>query len=297
MDWAVSQVGVTERPPGSNVQPYTSMQTNGGAANWSWCNSYCDMCSYMGGYRFSPNSQWGERGYSYVPGSVIDAKITGTWRNKWYRANRGDDIVFDWNGDGSGDHIGKVWQDFGDYIITIEGNTGDAVRYRKRDRRYVLGFRALTQSSQMCTTPSHIDPQPVESPVISGGSDVKATDATGVFTRGVQRTILHADGGVFNYGGSPFYGSIIDSKLKLVMGTTHAVDIMPTPDFKGYWILSYDGSVFSYGNAGFIGTFQKQCRPLLKIAALSLVPWVASTGRPYYKAVREDGALMSVDPS
>lgn len=38
-------------------------------------------------------------------------------------AKAGDIVLFDWNGDGSCDHVGLVEKNYGDYIQTLEGNT------------------------------------------------------------------------------------------------------------------------------------------------------------------------------
>ncbi len=63
--------------------------------------------------------------------------------------------------------------------------------------------------------------------------------------------IVAADGGVFAYGGSPYYGS---------MGGTHLnapiVGLAPTAplDFGGYREVATDGGIFSFGNAGFYGS-------------------------------------------
>ena len=64
-----------------------------------------------------------------------------------YMAMGGDLIFFDWNNNGVPDHIGEV--DFRidtEKIATVEGNTGDPARVRKKTRpaKYVLGvFRPL----------------------------------------------------------------------------------------------------------------------------------------------------------
>lgn len=65
-------------------------------------------------------------GYN-VPQLVSQAKDRKIWVSaKGYTPRPGDGIVFDWNGNNSGDHIGMVYKADDDYVYTIEGNKGDA---------------------------------------------------------------------------------------------------------------------------------------------------------------------------
>ena len=61
--------------------------------------------------------------------------------------------------------------------------------------------------------------------------------------------VFASDGGVFNFGDAPFFGS---------MGSIHLnkpiVGGAVTPDGKGYWLFASDGGVFSFGDAGFFGS-------------------------------------------
>ena len=58
-----------------------------------------------------------------------------------------------------------------------------------------------------------------------------------------------SDGGVFSFGGAPFYGSLGGTQLNAPI-----VNIASTPDGGGYWLVGADGGVFSYGNAQFYGS-------------------------------------------
>ncbi len=61
--------------------------------------------------------------------------------------------------------------------------------------------------------------------------------------------LVGQDGGVFAYGGAPFYGSTGSLTLnKPIVGIT------PTPTGQGYWLFASDGGVFSYGDAQFHGS-------------------------------------------
>lgn len=80
---------------------------------------------------------------------------------------------------------------------------------------------------------------------------MKPTDVVDSFRVGDAVTELHADGGIFNYNGSQFYGSAGGSGL--VMGLNHAVSVLPTPSGAGYWILGADGGIFTFGDAPYKG--------------------------------------------
>lgn len=68
--------------------------------------------------------------YAYCDGMIQTFKQWGRWKNKFDTVNAGDIIFYDWNGDGSSDHVGIVVQNqFGDLSV-IEGNKSDSVAYR-----------------------------------------------------------------------------------------------------------------------------------------------------------------------
>lgn len=52
------------------------------------------------------------------------------------------------------------------------------------------------------------------------------------------------DGGVFNFGGAPFFGSTGNTKLNQPI-----TDAAWTPDYGGYYLLGRDGGIFAFGNA------------------------------------------------
>lgn len=59
----------------------------------------------------------------------------GKWKEKDCIPNAGDIIFFDWNGNNSADHVGIVEKIEGDYVYTIEGNSGDECK----ERKYLIG--------------------------------------------------------------------------------------------------------------------------------------------------------------
>jgi hypothetical protein len=61
--------------------------------------------------------------------------------------------------------------------------------------------------------------------------------------------LVAADGGVFAFGDSGFYGSAGGAPLnKPIVGAT------PTKSNKGYWFVASDGGIFNYGDAKFYGS-------------------------------------------
>lgn len=141
--WAKTQVGFHEGP--NNKNPYSLWQY--GSSYNPWCASFQCMAQYMGGYRFK-NCSYGEKGEAYTPTEALRAQQQGTWRNKWWRAQPGDAVLFDWGNNGLIDHVEIVVYDDGNRIVTIGGNTSDGVYYRTRDRSYVAGFWALSEDKQ-----------------------------------------------------------------------------------------------------------------------------------------------------
>ena len=65
---------------------------------------------------FQSRGQWGARGYENIA--------------------PGDAIFFDWDGDGSADHVGLVIGTDGERVYTVEGNSGDACKIKSYDLNY-----------------------------------------------------------------------------------------------------------------------------------------------------------------
>jgi hypothetical protein len=64
--------------------------------------------------------------------------------------------------------------------------------------------------------------------------------------------LVGADGGVFNYGASGYFGSTGGMHLNQPI-----VGMASTPDGGGYWLVAADGGVFNYGDAGYFGSAGK----------------------------------------
>ena len=75
-------------------------------------------------------------------------KESGKWRNPNDANNMpipGDYVFFDWDGGTDPDHVGAVLCVKGDYLYTIEGNSGGKVavnRYPLSDKR-IVGYGVL----------------------------------------------------------------------------------------------------------------------------------------------------------
>jgi hypothetical protein len=61
--------------------------------------------------------------------------------------------------------------------------------------------------------------------------------------------LASANGGVFSFGGAPFYGSAGNLALNKPI-----VGMAATPDGGGYWLVASDGGVFTFGDARFYGS-------------------------------------------
>ena len=73
-------------------------------------------CQSQGVPWFQSHGQWGARGYENIA--------------------PGDAIFFDWDLDGSADHVGIVVGTDGSRVYTVEGNSGDACKIKSYDLNY-----------------------------------------------------------------------------------------------------------------------------------------------------------------
>jgi CHAP domain. len=88
-----------------------------------WCDAFVSACAIACGAVDIIGTEVG------VPRHVDIFKKNGIWLGR-AKPQPGDVIVFDWDGNGSGDHIGYVYSVDGNYIITIEGNYNEEVAKR-----------------------------------------------------------------------------------------------------------------------------------------------------------------------
>ena len=109
-------------------QPYWSWYGFNSRVEWcacfvSWCYGQRGLseprfagCQSQGIPWFQSHGQWGARGYDNLA--------------------PGDAIFFDWDMDGSADHVGIVIGTDGSRVYTVEGNSGDACKIRSYDVNY-----------------------------------------------------------------------------------------------------------------------------------------------------------------
>ena len=116
---AKSQIGVKENPPGSNIVKYSREYGIIGP----WCAMFVTWCFVHAGSKnaFKLGARW-----SFVPW------IVGAGRNRtfgfrtipWSEVRPGDLVCYDWERDGTADHIGIFEQRTSSTSFTaIEGNT------------------------------------------------------------------------------------------------------------------------------------------------------------------------------
>ena len=112
----------------------------GGKPYWSWygfpnhvewCACYVSWCADQCGYIKSGTIPK----FASVSQGIKWFKDRGQWQRKDYRPKSGDIIFFDWEPDGSPDHVGIVEKSDAKYVYTIEGNSQD----RCQKHKYSIG--------------------------------------------------------------------------------------------------------------------------------------------------------------
>lgn len=122
----------------------TQVGNQGGQPYWSWygfdsrvewCACFVSWCADQCGYIES----------GLVPkfaGCVDGAnwfKSNGKWQDRTYEPKAGDIIFFDWEGDGTTDHVGIVEKCENGIVHTVEGNSGDACK----QNQYEVGSSSI----------------------------------------------------------------------------------------------------------------------------------------------------------
>lgn len=153
IDFAKQQIGVSEQPPGSNNVIYNTAYYGGAVqgANFPWC---CTFIWWLFKETGLSNLFCGGQKTAYCPFVVGYAKEHNQWITENYKP--GDLLLFDWDGDGTADHIGLCIDWDGGTGVTIEGNYQDVVAYAKRFTNQVLGaYRpAYGEDNNVTTKPT-----------------------------------------------------------------------------------------------------------------------------------------------
>jgi LysM repeat protein len=133
-DWFKSQVGVRETEANNVIYNTHYYGTAVNGAQYPWC------CAFIwDGFRSTDLSGLfcGGQKTAYCPFVVGYAKQHNQWVTDNFR--RGDLLLYDWNGDGTADHIGFCLSWNGQYAIAVEGNSNDAVEQVTRYPGNILG--------------------------------------------------------------------------------------------------------------------------------------------------------------
>lgn len=122
----------------------TQLGNEGGQPYWSWygfssreewCACFVSWCAEQCGYiegGFIPKFAGCVSGANWF-------KERNQWQDRNYEPAAGDIIFFDWEGDGSTDHVGIVEKCENGVVYTVEGNSGDAVK----QRQYTVGSNSI----------------------------------------------------------------------------------------------------------------------------------------------------------
>jgi hypothetical protein len=94
--------------------------------------------------------------------------------------------------------------------------------------------------------------------------------------------LVASDGGIFSFGGAPFYGSTGGIALNRPV-----VGMAGSKDSRGYWLVASDGGIFSFGDAPFYGSTGnlRLNQPVVGMAA-------THSGAGYWM-VASDGGIFS----
>ena len=125
---AIDQVG------NEGGQPYWSWY--GFNSRVEWCACFVSWCLNQAGYSEPKFAACQSQGIPWF-------RNNGQWANGNYKdLAPGDVIFFDWEGDGSADHVGIVIGTDGQRVYTVEGNSGDSCRIRDYDinSNVIIGY-------------------------------------------------------------------------------------------------------------------------------------------------------------
>ena len=128
----------------------TQLGNEGGQKFWSWygfdshvawCACFASWCGDQAGLIESgkmPKFSLCDDGIAWFQGK-------GKWKSRGYSPAPGTLIFFDWNGDGTSDHVGIVEKIEGSTVYTVEGNSSDAVNQRSYDinNGTIMGYGIL----------------------------------------------------------------------------------------------------------------------------------------------------------
>ena len=128
----------------------TQLGNEGGQKFWSWygfdshvawCACFASWCGNQAGLIESGKMPK----FSLCDDGIAWFQSKGKWKSRGYSPAPGTLIFFDWNGDGTSDHVGIVEKTEGSTVYTVEGNSSDAVNKRSYDinNGTIMGYGIL----------------------------------------------------------------------------------------------------------------------------------------------------------
>ena len=128
----------------------TQLGNQGGQKFWSWygfdshvawCACFASWCGDQAGLIESGKMPK----FSLCNDGIAWFQSKGKWKSRGYSPAPGTLIFFDWNGDGTSDHVGIVEKTEGSTVYTVEGNSSDAVNKRSYDinNGTIMGYGIL----------------------------------------------------------------------------------------------------------------------------------------------------------
>lgn len=117
----------------------------GGEKYWDWygCGAHIEWCGAFVSWMYAQAGKDGPFFAACDSGGKSWFEERGQWADRDYRdIAPGDCIFFDWDLEGSADHVGLVVGTDGTYVYTIEGNRDDVciARAYSLDFKYILGY-------------------------------------------------------------------------------------------------------------------------------------------------------------
>ncbi|MGE0880808.1 MAG: hypothetical protein AB7L13_20520 [Acidimicrobiia bacterium] len=93
------------------------------------------------------------------------------------------------------------------------------------------------------------------------------------------------DGGIFAFGGAPFFGSMGGQRLNQPV-----IGIAASATGKGYWMIAGDGGIFAFGDAPFFGSMggRRLNKPIVGMAP-------TNTGKGYWMVASDGGVFAFGD--
>ena len=128
----------------------TQLGNEGGQKFWSWygfdshvawCACFASWCGDQAGLIESGKMPK----FSLCDDGIAWFQSKEKWKSRGYSPAPGTLIFFDWNGDGTSDHVGIVEKTEGSTVYTVEGNSSDAVNKRSYDinNGTIMGYGIL----------------------------------------------------------------------------------------------------------------------------------------------------------